>query len=236
MSESLVIDDLEFEIRRSARRKTVSVTVDRSGKLVLSAPGDCPKDFVERIAKQKRFWIYTKLAEKERLVRPASKKEFVSGEGFYYLGRNYRLLLVNPTASDAPMPSLLFQHGRFLLRRDESQRGREHFIKWYTRRAKSWLRRKADLLSVRLDVNAHKVHVRELGYRWGSCGRGGTVNFHWRTIMLPPCICEYIVAHELVHLREPRHTAQFWSRLERAMPDYASRKQWLRENGSQFVL
>jgi len=65
------------------------------------------------------------------------------------------------------------------------------------------------------------VVVRELGYRWGSCSRGDTLNFHWRAVQLPPRITEYVIVHELVHLLEPHHKPAFWKRLERAMPDYA---------------
>jgi len=76
------------------------------------------------------------------------------------------------------------------------------------------------------------VQVRDLGYRWGSCGRG--VNVHWRTILLPPRYIDYILAHELVHLCEPRHNKRFWAALERVMPDFAERKQWLAEHGGRF--
>lgn len=71
----------------------------------------------------------------------------------------------------------------------------------------------------------------DLGYRWGSCGKGGRLFFHFRTVLLPPPIIEYVVVHELVHLVEPHHNPAFWARVERAMPDFADRKQWLAEKG-----
>ena len=73
--------------------------------------------------------------------------------------------------------------------------------------------------------------MQDLGYRWGSCGKGEMLYFHWKTILLPARIAEYVVVHELVHLHEPNHSAEFWQRLERAMPDYEERKQWLAEHG-----
>jgi predicted metal-dependent hydrolase len=76
------------------------------------------------------------------------------------------------------------------------------------------------------------VTVQDLGYRWGSCGKGGRLFFHWRTVLLPPPIIEYVVVHELVHLVEAHHTPAFWARVERAMPGYAARKLWLAERGS----
>jgi len=79
------------------------------------------------------------------------------------------------------------------------------------------------------------IVVRELGYRWGSCGRSGELQFHWRTIQLPPTAVEYVVVHELVHLREPHHGADFWRRIQRAMPNFAERKLWLAEHGAEYT-
>lgn len=75
--------------------------------------------------------------------------------------------------------------------------------------------------------------MQELGYRWGSCGEQA-LNFHWRTLQLPPRIIDYVVLHELVHVLEPRHDSAFWQKVERAMPDYGARKEWLAEHGHQF--
>ncbi len=75
------------------------------------------------------------------------------------------------------------------------------------------------------------MQVRELGYRWGSCGHKGDLYFHWRVAMLPRTMIEYVVVHELVHLIEPHHTNAFWNRVERVVSDGCDRKQWLAENG-----
>ena len=230
MSESLVIGDLYFALQRSDRRKTVGITIERGGELILTAPSDCPLDVIERIAEEKRFWIYTKLAEKELLFTHYTEKEYVNGEGFYYLGRSYRLLIVSASVS-AP---LRLHQGRFMLRSDVLNRAQEHFTHWYIERAHPWIQKRISLFANRIGVKTSKVKVQDLGFRWGSCSSNGNLNFHWRTILLPPRIIEYIVAHELIHLHEPHHDTQFLKCLERAMPDFASRKQWLAENGSRF--
>jgi predicted metal-dependent hydrolase len=231
VSTTLNIDDLTFELRRSERRKTIGITVERDGELILTAPTDSSLPQIEQVARDKRFWIYTKLAEKELLFQPPPEREYVSGEGFYYLGRSYRLLLIEP---DASLPTLQLQQGRFRLQRSERARARQHFTAWYIARGQPWIERRVDLLAARFDVFPGKVQVRDLGFRWGSCGKDGTLNFHWRAVLLPPRIIEYIVAHEIVHLHEPHHNENFWRRLERAMPDMAARKQWLAENGARF--
>ncbi len=124
------VDDLQFAIRRSARRRTMQITVERTGELILSAPPDVGISQLRDFIIEKRFWIYTKLAEKDRLQRQVPRKEFVNGEGFLYLGRSHRLKLVEH--QDAP---LKLANGRFALRQDVQDTAREHFIRWYSERA-----------------------------------------------------------------------------------------------------
>ena len=222
----LTVDDLRFEVRRSARRTSVQITIDRDGELLLSAPESCSTRAMERFVREKRFWIYTKLAEKDALAPSAPKKQFVSGEGFAYLGRSYRLLLVEK--QDSPVK---LERGRFKMLRSAAEQGGAHMVRWYSERGQLWLEKPVAHFKRRVGVEPTSVTVQDLGYRWGSCGKGARLFFHWRTVLLPPSIIEYVVVHELVHLRHPHHTAEFWARLERVIPDFALRKQWLAEHG-----
>lgn len=222
----MVVDDLRFSVERSARRKTMQITVERDGALVLSAPPHVTEDRLRAFVRAKRFWIYTKLAEKDRLHRSVPRKEFVEGEGFLYLGRSYRLKLVE----DQDVP-LKLSGGRFRLRRDAVASAREHFVNWYGERASTWFMDKVVEQQPRMEVFAAGVRVQDLGFRWGSCGKGDWLYFHWKAIQLPSHIAEYVVVHELAHLREQHHTPAFWKCVERAMPDYDRRRVWLAEHG-----
>jgi len=221
------VDDLQFHVRHSARRRTMQITVERDGELVLSAPPDVDETALRAFVLEKRFWIYTKLAEKDRLQRQVPRKEFVDGEGFLYLGRSHRLKLV-----DEQDVALKLAAGRFCLRRNALPGAREHLIRWYSERAKAWLSSRVAEYQSRMGVAPAGVKVQDLGYRWGSCGKRDWLYFHWKAILLPPCIAEYVVVHEIAHLREPHHTPAFWLCVERAMPDYAQRKAWLAEHGT----
>jgi predicted metal-dependent hydrolase len=222
----LNVGDLRFSIKRSDRRRTMQITVDRDGALVLSAPPDVDEDKLRHFVEEKRFWIYTKLAEKDRLQRCVPTKEFVDGEGFLYLGRSHRLKLVD----DQNVP-LKLANGRFMLRRHDIATGREQFVRWYSERSRAWLASRVEEYQSRMEVAPAGVKVQDLGYRWGSCGKGEWLYFHWKTILLPPRIAEYVVVHEIAHLHESHHTPEFWLRVERAMPDYAQRKLWLADHG-----
>lgn len=228
--EVLSVDELDFEVRRSARRRTLELTIDRRGELVLAAPEKLSSRLMREFVREKKTWIYTKLALKDARQAVRAEKEFVSGEGFSYLGRSHRLVLVDQ--QDRP---IVLDHGCFVMLRSEVALGRVHFVRWYTEHARMWLQRRIDDWAPRLGVDPKGIRVLDLGHRWGSCGQSGTLNFHWKTILLPPTIVEYVVVHELVHLWEPNHTSAFWRRLEAALPEYRRRKEWLAENGAGEV-
>lgn len=222
----LDVDDLRFTLKRSARRRTLEISVERDGALVLRAPPQVEEARLREFIDARRDWIYRRLANKERLIRPVAAKRYIDGEGFLYLGRSHRLRLVE----DQTAP-LKLKGGRFLLRRAERKQAREHFVRWYAEHAEPWFAARVERYRARMEVEPAGVRVRELGFRWGSRGKGGVLNFHWKSALLPAAIAEYVVVHEMAHLHEPHHTPAFWQRVERAMPDYERRKRWLAEHG-----
>jgi predicted metal-dependent hydrolase len=223
---SFVVDDLAFDVRRSARRRALEITVERNGDLVLSVPDTAADDALQAFVQRKRLWIYKQLARQETLATPPRAKEFVEGEGFAYLGRNYRLRLV--AEADAPVK---VQGGRFVMPKALAPQGREHLLRWYCERAKPWLWAKVRAYAARMEVQPAGLRVQDLGYRWGSCGKGDLLYFHWKTILLPAPMAEYVVVHEMAHLHELHHTPEFWRRVERAMPDFERRRVWLAQHG-----
>lgn len=218
MTAALNIDGLSFRVRRSARRATLGITVDRGGDLLVDAPTALSADRIEALVRSRLLWVHSKLARKRQLMREREAR-YVPGEGHPYLGRRHRLLLVD----GAPDEPLRLAHGRFELARRERARGQEIFRDWYASRGREWLRERVDELAQRVTVAPKRVEVRDLGYRWGSCARG-VVYFHWKLMQLPPRLIEYVVAHELVHLRVQHHTPSFWRLLRRVLPDMADRK------------
>ena len=227
---TLTVDDLKLEVRWSSRRRTLGLTVERDGSLTVRAPEGVDVATVEDFVREKRSWVYRKLAEKKAMQSRIAVKQYVSGEGFPYLGRSYRLLLVDE--QDVP---LKLEAGRFRLRRSDVEQGREHFVRWYSEHARRWLKRRVDLFAPRLGVSPTGLDIRDLGHRWGSCSTSGKLNFHWATILLPVSIIEYVIVHELAHLAEANHSPAFWLRVERTMPDYAERRRWLAEHGAEYV-
>ena len=223
---SLVVGDLKLAVRRSDRRKTMQITVERDGGLTMTAPGRVQRAQLERFVRAKRQWIYEKLALKQALP-PVVRKEFVSGEGFAYLGRTYRLQLV----ADGKAP-LRLEGGRFKLQRTQARAGMRHLTEWYAAHAHPWLETRVAGWAARLSLAPASVSVRDQCYRWGSCGAGGRLYFHWKVIQLPPRLIDYVIVHELLHLTHEDHGRAFWAAVERVLPDYEVRRSELLQVGA----
>lgn len=236
LPERLTVGDLDFAVQESASRRTVGITVDRDGSLLLHAPAGCRPESLAAWANSKRFWVYKKLAEKDLLLSARPGKEFVTGEGFDYLGRRYRLQLVEGLSEDQPPVRL--ERGRLRMARSVAESGdpATAVIRWYRRRAFSWLPRRIEPWVRRMALHPGELDVRDLGYRWGSLGRNSRFNIHWATLQLPPSLVDYVIVHELAHIEHPQHTPAFWAAVERAMPDFETRKAQLAKVGAALWL
>ncbi|MEK7677489.1 MAG: SprT family zinc-dependent metalloprotease [Verrucomicrobiota bacterium] len=230
MTETLQVGGLRFEVRRSERRKTLGLTVDRAGELVAHAPAATSADELSRWISKKLLWAHRKLALKQEAAPRMRGPEYVTGEAFCYLGRRYRLKIV-----ELQKQPLQFDGSRFTLRRD-AQPAEPHFRQWYLQVGTPWLRRRADTLSLRTETKPARVQVRDLGFRWGSCGKNGVLFFNWKVLQLPVQLVDYIMAHELVHLGERHHSPAFWEALARAMPDWQKRKDALASQAKDYLV
>jgi len=227
LPDRLEIGRLTFEVAPRPARRTLEITVERNASLSIKAPSGVTVDQIERFVAVKQDWIYRKLAEKDAFLGTPVVKQLVNGEGFAYLGRSYRLLLVD----DQSAPVRL-EHGRLKMRRDLVGDGASMIQAWYQAAGQRWVPKRVMPWAARMRAAAVGVRVTGLGYRWGSTRGRDRINIHWATLQLPPSLIDYIIVHELAHVHEPNHTAAFWERVERAMPDYEARMVQLAERGS----
>jgi len=227
MNETLHIRDLDFEVRRSTHRKTLGLTVDRAGELVVHAPADTSRQDLERWVESKMLWVHRKLLLKEEHAGLSHSLEFVSGETISYLGRNYRL----KTVARQEQP-LYFDGQWFLLRRRDRGRAVAHFRQWFIDTGTPWLEGRIKTWEPKTGTSPSRIVVDDLGYRWGSCGKNDVLYLNWRLLQLPIRLVDYVLVHEMTHLLERNHTPQFWQALERVLPDWHARKDQLESDWS----
>lgn len=228
------VGDLEFAVRESEYRRTAGITVDRDGSLLLHAPAGSDPDKLTSWAWSKRRWVFRKLAEKHLLLPASPAKEFITGEGFDYLGRHYRLTLT----SDPPDAKVRLERGRLHLprRAAEAGDGPQLIVGWYRQRAQDWLPCRIEPWAQRMGLQPGQLDVRDLGYRWGSLGKNDRLNLHWATMQLPVSLIDYVIVHELAHIDHPRHTPAFWATVQRAIPDHDHRRARLATTGTSLWL
>jgi len=225
------IGDLDVQVRVSDRRRSIRLTIERDATVTAVIPSTTDEAKLAKVITAKRPWLYAKLRERAALGQPPPPREYVSGEGFPYLGRSYRLLVVD----HAPRPVRLHK-GRLELRRDSVPDAARYLVRWYQRLGEPWLRRRIAPWAARIGVEVAALRVLPLGFRWGSCTPDGKVNIHWATMQLPPDLVDYVLIHELAHLRHSDHGPEFWRLVECAMPDYAGRRDRLRNLGPELWL
>ncbi|WP_018174067.1 MULTISPECIES: M48 family metallopeptidase [unclassified Thioalkalivibrio] len=228
------VGDIEYQLLPGNQRRTTDIVIERDGRVVVRPPAQCSPEQVDAVVASKRLWIYRNLAEWKDLNGSAVAREWVNGETFMYLGAGYRLALV----SEQEQP-LTLKDGRFRLRRDVVEQGRtraarEAFEQFYTEKAQQRFEDRVSFFAPKVGVEVGKVKVKDMGYRWASCGRIGTLNFHWKCMMAPPKIVDYIIVHELCHLHQGNHTEAFWNEVDKVLPDCRERKEWLRRYGASL--
>ncbi len=230
---------IEYVVRRSKRRKkTIEISLRDDGVQV-AAPWRASDKRLREFVLSRAPWIIEKLAEQR--VREAQTPRFVSGETLPYMGRDVTLV-VKPT--DVRAPSVKFDNWRFLVSTPQDLDGdarcvgtRGAIVEWYKEQARERLAAGVDSWWDRLGKgNRSHILIGDQKRRWGSCAYDGTLRFSWRVMMLEPSLIELVVVHELAHLTHRNHSPDFWSLVEKMLPDVQQRRQRIREAGRRLLI
>ena len=228
---------IPYLIRRSARRKTISITVDPEQGVVLTAPHRVSLSHLERIVAERRDWIVEKLRLFEESRRRHPRPRFQSGEPFLFLGQTVSLQV---SESLLPVPPILARDALHVTipgclgEHQSAASVRASLERWCRAQAAWCLPGRVAAWHELVEVPMPRVVVKQQRRRWGSCDARGTLRFNWRLIQAPLALIDYVVVHELVHLRHRGHQRDFWQGVKAVMPDFAWRRRQLRELGNRL--
>lgn len=230
------VRDIEYQLLPGADRQTTDIVIERNGMITVRPPKKMTPEQVDETVLSKRMWIYRNLVEWRDLNATRVAREWVSGESFLYLGSHYRLQLV--VEQDEP---LKLKDGRFCLLRSVVESGgreaaHQAFEDFYREKGLPRIKKRAAYFAPKVGVAMNSVQLKELGYRWGACLTNGDLHFHWKCLMAPLTIIDYIIVHELCHLRHRNHSDAFWNEVDKVLPDYRERKDWLKVRGAELDL
>lgn len=212
-------------------RKKLTLIIERDNSFLVRAPKQATEQEVTDFVNRKKIWIYKKLAEKKTIEITNKKKQYVNGEWFLYLGRSHKLQIVD----EQTLP-LQFVNRKFSLRRDAIENAEQHFIDRYTMKGNERIEKRLNYFQRKLGRTGQWWGVKDLQYRWWSCTPSNKLYFHWKVMLAPTDVIDYIVLHELIHVVEKKHTKKFRDMMSLAMPWYEKHKEWLKVHWGELSL
>jgi predicted metal-dependent hydrolase len=184
----------------------------------------------EELLSDNATWVLEKKAKYDEYRKNAPDRTFEEGEQFPYLGETKEVRVASVRKRETTEDKIL------LPEEDVEPKGIKDTLKqFYRERAQSFFEEKVEEYAEEMDVEYESVSVRNQRTRWGSCSAKKNLSFNWRLVMAPEDVAEYVVVHELAHLKEKNHTKTFWRIVREHMPEYKQKAEWLEENSTELV-
>jgi len=227
--------DITYTINRSRKRKkTISLQIRNEAELIISAPYFTGNDDISRFVEEKQTWINKTIRKHKEDSLNNKAKEYNTGEHFLYLGQSYPLEVFFEPFENA---GVVFWNNRFHLNAQENKDLRKHyFVSWYKKKARDFIHQRVDYFRMMLKLQPENIRITSAESRWGSCSGDNNLAFTFRLMMAPPVVIDYVIVHELMHIKEKNHSPKFWQRVEEVMPEYRKHRRWLKDNHHKFIL
>jgi predicted metal-dependent hydrolase len=220
-------------VRSKRRRKTVAFKVERDGTVLVLAPIKARLSSIEKILQKRATWIVDELQARRENIENDATDEFTDGAVFRYLGHRCTVRVTqggDALQSCRLLPRVFHVHvpDDKLSRENLRQEVKLEMMLWVKKRARVKFKKRLDFWADRLGVRYKKLIVTNPERRWGSCSVDNIIRLNWRLMMTPLPILDYVVAHELCHVRHKNHSPRFWGLLGEKMTDYRARRKVLR--------
>lgn len=211
-----------------AQRKTIAISVHADTSILVKAPRNMPRHEIEALLRKRAQWIMRK--QQYFATLPLRKaKSYVSGENHYFLGQTYPLYIVPQQRG-----GVVLNAGRINVYSVDSSSAsvRNKLNSWYRHQAKMIFVQRLDICyqrawSVLKLTQIPKLQIRRMKRRWGSCSRQGDIMLNTHLVKAPENCIDYVIIHELCHLREFNHSKAFYTLIGRILPDWKQRKKQL---------
>jgi hypothetical protein len=220
---------IPYTLKRSPKARHARLEIRAETGLTVIVPKGYPRSLVPGIIEDKKRWVTAKI----ELFRRAKQDYSPDGHSVRYLGRE---LKVKASIGDCSRDEATLKGNELVLSLTNASDKRQTIENWLKTQAESVTREIADRYSSKIGVGYHSLRIRSARTRWGSCSPRGTLSFNWKLVMAPQPVIEYVVVHELCHLKELNHSKSFWKLVESHCPDWSARRKWLRANEAALML
>jgi predicted metal-dependent hydrolase len=210
-----------------SQRRTMTLQITSADTLVVKAPFFTPDFIIKKFIEDHTDWIEKRkfrLAEKKVL-----KRQYVEGEEFLFLGKNYKLTIGNYKNIDLEGARLLFPN--FLVFRIQKE-----LTNWYVNQGREIITTQVEKYAKEMGVEYISLNFSDTRSKWGSCTHDNRLFFSWRLVMAPQLVLNYVVVHELAHIKEKNHSRSFWNKVRFFNPSYRQQIKWFKENGDTLFV
>lgn len=225
---------ITYTVKRSLRAKHVRLEVRPQTGLTVVVPHSYKIEQLPGLLKSKERWITNNLARCSHSQYLSAQKELRSGDTIPYLGRDLELVKgknhsgigsVTIEGNTLAVSPGLFKNGILELALEQ----------WYRTEAAKLINNRADKLSSQMGINYKRIVIRGQKTRWGSCSHRKNLNFNWKLIMAPESVIDYVIIHELTHLKEMSHSKRFWELVSQYCPRWREYKKWLKQHEADLT-
>ena len=213
------------------KRRSIELSLRDSTDLRIVAPKGVSEKEIFQLLIKKEAWLANGISKMKEIE--SQKCSFREGEALPYLGKELKIFLESVPLS-APEAVFIREDYLWVQTHDVDQRAVQELIKaWYLTQAEQYIPQRVKKFQKLFSIEPEGVKIRGQKRRWGSCTGKNLLLFNWRLMMTPPGVLDYVVVHELCHMKEKNHQSEFWRQVAAIMPDYKIKVNWLLINGAQ---
>jgi predicted metal-dependent hydrolase len=222
-----IITDIKIDKLIRSKRRTIALIISNDARLIIRAPHHASMDEINKFISKHQDWIEKKINIIKERNKNIKVREFVQGENFLYLGKEYSLDIGTYYEIYIEDSTLKFP-SKFL------KNPKRKLYLWYKEKAVEKFKERLDLYSELIGVKYEYLKINNAKHRWGSCNAKSGINLNWRLILAPLDILDYVIVHELIHIEEKNHKTKFWDKVKKFLPSYKYNVKWLKENGMKL--
>jgi len=224
---------IKYSIIQSKRRKTSEIIVDKDGVTIrTSSTQSLPQ--IKQTIEKKADWIYKKQIELKKIPLLFQKSTFELGSKLPYLGKAYVIQMQKNLKND-----FILKNNKFLILTSKKQISKKEiqrlYENWLMKKANSVFENKVKKFSKILKLEPKKIIIKKLKSKWGGVSKDNVINFNLNLLKAPHSVIDYIVLHEMIHLKIKNHSNYFWIHVRKHMPNYIEKKQWLEIHKSRLI-
>ncbi|MEN0038750.1 MAG: SprT family zinc-dependent metalloprotease [Cellvibrio sp.] len=227
----------EFSIARSARRRSISIEI-RQAQVVIRAPIGVAQSVLIDFLQQKAAWVREKIREQQQTLSTLPEpRSYMQGSEIPFMDETLTLVIGRgPRAAIARIDQQLHVILSARARMADETQIRQLLSRWYQQQALNILTRKTTELTRSMGLVCTQVSIKATRSKWGHCTSRGAIQYNWQILLAPEAIVDYLVAHEVSHLRHQNHSADFWSLVASICPTFKADRAWLKAEGAHLCL